>query len=235
MFILHPSKFFQPCKMQLCLSGFPVEHQTYLRQTWHMPSHYVFCWLLWNSKQRRCIFWCIEKCHDISHIVFWIFYSTQCRKCEWKEEKNVVKTVAGKPDVITEVDQNKGSTSEITQDFEIPLSTLLTYLKSVDSIQQQAFQWVVFQNTWQYVEQSMAIWKMSCFNCFAMLDRTVLPWMARRWKGSVMKYPCRWALILTAPLDDCTSFKRDGTLHYNQWAEKVLQQMLILHVSGKNM
>jgi len=59
----------------------------------------------------------------------------------------VVKTVAGKPDVITEVDQNKGSTSEITQDFEIPLSTLLTYLKSVDSIQQQAFQWVVFQNT----------------------------------------------------------------------------------------
>jgi len=50
-----------------------------------------------------------------------------------------------------------------------------------------------------------------------------------------MKYPCRWALILTVPLDDCTRFKRDGTSHYSQWAEKVLQQMLILHVSCKNM
>jgi hypothetical protein len=59
----------------------------------------------------------------------------------------VVKTVAGKPYVMTEVDQNKGSTSEITQEYEIPLSTLLTYLKSGDSIQQQAFQLVVFQNT----------------------------------------------------------------------------------------
>jgi hypothetical protein len=59
----------------------------------------------------------------------------------------VVKTVAGKPDVMTEVDHSKGSTSEITQEYEIPLSTLLTYLKSGDSIQQQAFQVVVFHNT----------------------------------------------------------------------------------------
>ena len=60
----------------------------------------------------------------------------------------MVKTVAGKPDVMTEVDQNEGSTSKITQEYEIPLSTLLTYLKSGDSMQQQAFQGVVFQNTW---------------------------------------------------------------------------------------
>ena len=59
----------------------------------------------------------------------------------------MVKTVAGKPDVTTEVDQSKRSTSEITQEYEISLSTLLTYLKSGDSIQQQAFQMVVFQNT----------------------------------------------------------------------------------------
>ena len=87
---------------------------------------------------------CIEKCHDVSHFLFWIFYSTQCRKCEWKEEKNLVKTVSGKPEVIAEVDQNKGSTSEVAQEYEIPLSTLLTCLKSGNSIQQQAFQGVVF-------------------------------------------------------------------------------------------
>jgi hypothetical protein len=60
----------------------------------------------------------------------------------------VVKTVAGKPYVMTEADQSKGSTIGITQEYEIPLFALLTYLKSGDSIQQQAFQVVVVQNTW---------------------------------------------------------------------------------------
>lgn len=69
----------------------------------------------------------------------------------------MVKTITGKPDVITEVDQSKGSTSEITQENKIPLSTLLTYLKSGDSIQQQAFHGMYFRTldnmwsrAWQY-------------------------------------------------------------------------------------
>jgi hypothetical protein len=50
------------------------------------------------------------------------------------------KTVAGKPEIIREVDKNKRSKSEVAQEYGIPLSTLLIYLKSGDCIEQQALQ-----------------------------------------------------------------------------------------------
>jgi hypothetical protein len=55
-----------------------------------------------------------------------------------RREKKTGKTIAGKLVVIRKVDKNERS--EIAQAYGIPLSTLSTYFKNRDSIEQQASQ-----------------------------------------------------------------------------------------------
>jgi hypothetical protein len=57
-----------------------------------------------------------------------------------KKRKYTGKTTVEKLDVITEVDENERSKSEIAQVYGIPLSTMLMYLKNKDSVEQQAMQ-----------------------------------------------------------------------------------------------
>jgi transposase-like protein len=57
-----------------------------------------------------------------------------------KKRKYAGKTIAVKLDIIAEVDKKERSTTEIAQAYGIPLSTLLTYLKNQDSIENQALQ-----------------------------------------------------------------------------------------------
>jgi hypothetical protein len=57
-----------------------------------------------------------------------------------KKRSYMGKTIAEKLDVITEVDKNERSRSEIAQVYGIPLSTVSMCLKNKDSVEQQAMQ-----------------------------------------------------------------------------------------------
>jgi hypothetical protein len=57
-----------------------------------------------------------------------------------KKRKYVGKTIAEKLDIIAEVNKKERSKTEIAQACGIPLSTLLTYSKNLDSIENQALQ-----------------------------------------------------------------------------------------------
>jgi hypothetical protein len=57
-----------------------------------------------------------------------------------KKRKYGGKTIAKKLDMIAEVDKKERSKTEIAQAYGIPLSTLSTYLKNLDSIENQALQ-----------------------------------------------------------------------------------------------
>jgi hypothetical protein len=59
---------------------------------------------------------------------------------EKKRKKNTGKKIAEKLEEFREVDKNERSKSEIAQAYGIPLSTLSTYLKDLDSVEQQASQ-----------------------------------------------------------------------------------------------
>ena len=58
----------------------------------------------------------------------------------------------------------------------------------------------------------MAIWKKSCLNGFAMVERTVLQWIAEQWKWRLIKWPWRWVLILNTPVDCHSGSKGDEIL-----------------------
>jgi len=47
---------------------------------------------------------------------------------------------------------------------------------------------------------------------FAMLERTVLQWIAEQWKWRLMKWPWIWVLILNTPVDFHSVSKGDGML-----------------------
>jgi hypothetical protein len=50
------------------------------------------------------------------------------------------KMLVGKPQIIREMDKNKRSKSDVAKEYGIPLSTLLTNLKSGYSIEQETLQ-----------------------------------------------------------------------------------------------
>jgi hypothetical protein len=58
-----------------------------------------------------------------------------------KKRKYLGKTVASKLEVIREADEKERSKSEITQTYEITLSTVLMYITNRDSVEQQALKY----------------------------------------------------------------------------------------------
>jgi hypothetical protein len=56
-------------------------------------------------------------------------------KYEQKEEKYIGKTIAKKLATIAEINKKERGKTEIAQAYEIPLSTMSTYLKNRDSIE----------------------------------------------------------------------------------------------------
>jgi hypothetical protein len=62
------------------------------------------------------------------------------------KRKYVRKTIAEKLDITAEIDKKEKSKTEIAQAYRIPLSTLSTYMKYRDSIENQALQGAEFSN-----------------------------------------------------------------------------------------
>jgi hypothetical protein len=61
-----------------------------------------------------------------------------------EKRKYTGKMIAKKLEIIREVDKKERSKTKISQAYGIPLSTLLTYLKNRDSIENQALQGAEF-------------------------------------------------------------------------------------------